>query len=67
VARLSLYQMIVAVAALIGVTILGVSGNVDSDGVLAIYSAVIGAGLASAGTIANGHVEERRRTRSVDK
>lgn len=57
---LTLLQAAVAIAALIGITILGVNGNVNSDALVAIYSAVIGAGLGAGGIIANGAADARR-------
>lgn len=57
--RLTLYQTLIAIAALIGITVLAFTDKVSGDVVVAIYSAIIGAGLASGGAIANGAVQAR--------
>jgi len=44
-------QTVVAVAALAGITALGITDHVNSDALVAIYSAVIGAVLGQAGSI----------------
>jgi pantoate kinase len=54
-ATLTITQAAVAVIALVGITLLGITNHVDSDAVLAIYSAVIGAGLGASGAIAQAH------------
>lgn len=42
---LSLAQAAVAVSALVGITVLGVLGDISSDALVAIYAAVIGSAL----------------------
>jgi hypothetical protein len=46
--RVNIYQAVVAVTALVGVTVLGALGKVDSNVLIAIYSAVIGGGIGHA-------------------
>ncbi len=47
-------KLVVAVAALVGVTVLGVTGHVGSDAVVGLYSAVIGYVLGAGTTAARG-------------
>lgn len=57
--RLTLYQTVLAIVALAGITALALHGDVSGDVVVAIYSAVIGAGLAGGGALANGVAQAR--------
>jgi hypothetical protein len=57
--RLTLYQVVLALAALTGITVLALKGTVSGDVVVAIYSAIIGAGLAGGGALANGVAQAR--------
>jgi hypothetical protein len=56
--RLSVYQLLLAGYALTGITILAALEVVGSDAVIAIYSGIIGAGLAT-GAAAQGAAASR--------
>lgn len=52
-------QLIVALAAMTGITILGLTGNVSSDAIVGVYGGVIGAALGYANGSRSGYTEGR--------
>jgi hypothetical protein len=58
---------IVAIVALLGITILGALGQVDSNALVAIYSAVIGGALGQANGTALTRADFEHRIVSVEK
>jgi drug/metabolite transporter (DMT)-like permease len=58
--QLGLAQFAVALVALAGITMLGMTGNVSSDAIVGIYGAVIGAALGYANGTREGYSNGRR-------
>jgi hypothetical protein len=58
--KVTAYQAAVAVAALIGVTVLGALGKVDGSVLSVIYGAVIAGALGHANGYANGKTDNKK-------
>lgn len=57
-------QLIIALAALVGITVLGLQGAVSSDAIVGVYGGVIGAALGYANGSRAGYTEARLLAKS---